>query len=231
MDSIKGFYDRVFGNNDGRFTLSDLPNSAVLVVGVIVDLVMAFAEYRVYSVGYALTKSVMLALGFVAVSSLPFYLGQLAFLYNRANNKQQAISVTMVIVGLLVSAYYGFADYIIRTNTVLTVAEGVSLPMDIDSLYLLAVSATVALIIGGLLFVYFDDGVANRRKSNRIQGKAAIAQEEITIKRDMLEKLTALRLAEEALKQAYPEDYDKLQEQFREIANKKNFTNGSGKSR
>lgn len=231
MDTIKGFYDRVFGNNDGKFTIKDLPNSAVLIVGIIVDLVMAFAEYRVYSVGYVLTGSVMLALGFVAVSSLPFYLGQLAFLYNRANNKQQYISVSMVLMGLLVSAYYGFADYIIQTNTVLTVANGVSIPMDITTLYSLAVSATVALIIGGLMFVFVDDGVANRRKSNRLQGRASIAQEEIEIKRELLEKLTALRNAEEALKIAYPNDYARLQEQFEAAANKQNPTNGNGKPR
>lgn len=226
---IKRFYDQVFGNRDGKLTAADLPNHAVLIVAGVVDLVMLFAEYRVYSVGHALTASVMLALGFVAVSSLPFYLGQVAFLYNRANPAQQRISVGMVAMGLLVSAYYGFADYIFQTNTVINVANGIAVNLDVNTLYIVAVSCTVALIVGGLLFVFFDDGVANNIKKNRIQGRASIAQEEITIKRKLLAELTALRADEEALKSQYPEDYERLQMEFSE--NKKDFTDGNGKRR
>lgn len=224
---IKNFYDRVFGNNDGKFTISDLPNNAVLIVALVVDFVMMFAEYRVYSVGHALTNSVMLALGFVAVSSLPFYLGQLAFLYNRANKVQQYISVSMVAMGLFVSAYYGFADYIVQTNSVLTLANGVSLPVDINSLYILAVSGTAVIIVSGLLYVFFDDGIANKLKKNRIQGRAKIAQEEIDIKRKLLADLTALRKDEDALRTQYPQDYDRLQAEFEAIANKTK-TRGNG---
>jgi hypothetical protein len=226
---IKRFYDQVFGNRDGKLTAADLPNHAVLIVAGVVDLVMLFAEYRVYSVGHTLTSSVMLALGFVAVSSLPFYLGQVAFLYNRANAKQQFISVAMVSMGLLVSAYYGFADYIFQTKTVLQVANGVTISIDVNTLYIVAVSCTVALIVGGLLFVFFDDGVANNIKKNRIQGRASIAQEEITIKRKLLAELTALRADEEALKSQYPEDYDRLQMEFSE--KKSDPTVGNGKHR
>lgn len=227
--NIKEFYDNVFGNRDGKFTPADLPNYAVLIVGLIVDLLMLFAEYRVYSVGNALTNNTMLALGFVAVSSLPFYMGQLAFLYNRANSWQQGISVGMVIMGLLVSAYYGFADFIIQTNTTLVIANGVSLSVDVQTLYALAVIGTVCIILAGLLYVFFDDGIANTLKKNRIIGRAGIAREEITIKRKLLADLTALRHDEEALKTQYPQDYDRLQEEFAAIANKKkNPTHGNG---
>jgi len=225
---IKKFYDRVFGNNDGKLTAADLPNHAVLIVAGVVDLVMLFAEYRVYSVGLALTHSVMLALGFVAVSSLPFYLGQLAFLYNRANWMQQTIAVLMVSMGLLVSAYYGFSDYILQSKLAVQVVDGVSLELDVNSLYFLAVSCTVLLILGGLLYVFFDDGVANNLKKNRILGRASIARDEITIKRSLLADLTALRADEEALKSQYPEDYERLQMQFEDT---KNPTSGDGKRR
>lgn len=228
--NIKLFYDRIFGNSDGKFTAADLPNHAVLIVAGVVDLVMLFAEYRVYSVGHSLTNSVMLAFGFVVVSSLPFYLGQLAFLYNRANKTQQGIAVGMVIMGLLVSAYYGFADYIFQTNVILQVANGVSIPVNANTLYTVAVSCTVLLIVGGLLYVFFDDGVANNIKRNRIQGRAAIAQQELTIKRQLIAELTALRADEEALKSQYPEDYERLQMQFSDKADK-NPTSGNGKPR
>jgi hypothetical protein len=228
MDNVKRFYDRVFGNNDGKFNAADLPNSAVMIVAGVVDLVMLFAEYRVYSVGYVLTKSVMLAFGFVAVSSLPFYLGQLAFLYNRANWKQQTISILFVLMGLLVSAYYGFADYIFKTNTTIQISEAVSLPLDVSTLYVVAVSCTAVLIVGGLLFVFFDDGFANKRKRNQILGRASLAQEEINIKRDLLKDLTALRADEEALRSQYPQDYERLQVQFeKKVRDNKNPTNGN----
>lgn len=223
---IRKFYDRVFGNNDGKFDAKDIPNHAVWIVGLVVDLVMLFAEYRVYSVGYALTNDVWLAMGFVLVSSLPFYLGQLAFLYNKANGKQQTIAVSMVVMGLFVSAYYGFADYILQTNTTIDITNVVSFDLNLNTLYVLAVSGTVALIVGGLLYVFFDDSVANNLKKNRIQGRAKIAQEEITIKRQLLADLTALRADEEALRSQYPEDYERLQVQFE---NNKNPTGGSGK--
>lgn len=222
---IKKWYDNVFGNRDGKFDAKDLPNHAVLIVALVVDLVMLFAEYRVYQVGLTLTTSAVLAFGFVMVSSLPFYLGQIAFLYNRANGKQLVISVLMVLMGLLVSAYYGFADYIIQTDTTLELYD-VSLTLDAGTLYVLAVVCTAALIIFGLLYVFLDDGFANTLKRNRIQGKAQIASEEIDIKRNLLAKLTALRADEEALRSQYPEDYERLQVQFEDT---KNPTGGNGK--
>jgi hypothetical protein len=219
------FYDNIFGNRDGKLTAADLPNHSVLIVAAVVDFVMLFAEYRVFSVGYKLTNSVMLALGFVAVSSLPFYLGQLAFLYNRANGRQQFISVGMVVMGLLVSAYYGFADYV---NEAL-VYNGVNIQnVDTTTPYLVAVVCTVLLIVGGLLYVFVDDGVANNLRKNRIQGRANVATEEISIKRELIAKLTALRAEEEALRSQYPEDYDLLQVQFGHKADV-NPTNGDGK--
>ena len=59
--NIKQWYDRVFGNNDGRFTMADLPNKAVLIVGIVVDILFMFAEYRVWMVGHNLTNNVTLA--------------------------------------------------------------------------------------------------------------------------------------------------------------------------
>ena len=228
MNSIQKFYDKVFGNNDGKFTAKDLPNKAVLIVGLVVDLLYLLAEWRVYSVGLALTGSFLLALGFVAISSVPFYLGQLAFMYNQANKPQQWISVLMVLMGLFVSAYYGFADYILQTNTQIQLANGVLFNVDVNTLYILAVSGTVALIVGGLLFVFVDDTFANNLTKNRIQAKARLAREEIAIRRDLLLDLTSLRADEEALRRQYPDDYDILIGQF---AGKENPTSGNGNKR
>lgn len=231
FDEAKKFYDRVFGNRDGKFDVNDLPNHAVLVVVAVADVVMLFAEWRVFSVGYSLTSSIALALGFVAVSSVPFYLGQLAFRYNRANGIQQAIGVGMVLMGLGVSAYYGFADYIIAANSTLTVSSGVTLAIDANSLYAVAVVCTVVLIVSGLGYGLVDDEFYTMLKQQRIMSRANNARREIDIKRGLLADLRKLREEEEALKSEYPADFDALQEQFVRAANKQaNPTTGNGRN-
>ncbi len=225
FEKVTEFYDRVFGNRDGKFTWADLPGHAVLIVGGVVDLVMLFAEVRVYQVGMKLTNSPLLAGGFVVVSSLPFYLGQIAFLYNRANKRQLAISVLLVVMGLLVSAYYGFADYIFQTNTALDL-NGFVVPLDANSLYIVAVCCTALLILSGLFYVLVDDGIANKLKNNRLQARAASYAEEVEIKRALLAKFKTLREDEKDLQTQYPDDFERVQDEF---AGKKNPTNGSGK--
>lgn len=226
--NIKQWYDRVFGNNDGKFTMADLPNKAVLIVGLVVDVLFLFAEYRVWMVGHALTNNTLLALGFVAVSSLPFYLGQIAFLYNRANEKQQGIAIVMVLMGLGVSAYYGFSDFLLANSIAITNSLTVSL--DTNSLFAVAVGGTVVLILLGLLYILIDDDIANGIKAKRIEGKAKIAEHELELKSNLLAKLKAVRLQEDELKTQFPDDYEALQEQFIAAVNK-NPTSGNGNRR
>lgn len=230
--NIKQWYDKVFGNNDGRFTMADLPNKAVLIVGIVVDILFMFAEYRVWMVGHNLTNNIMLALGFVAVSSLPFYLGQVAYLYNRANGWQQGIAAGMVLMGLSVSAYYGFADFLLANSFVVT--NSITLELNTNSLFAVAVGGTVLLILSGLLYILIDDEIANTIRAKRIEGKARVAEHELELKSRLLAKLQTVRLQEDELKRQFPEDYDALQEQFlaaAKRANKQNPTQGNGNMR
>ena len=226
--NIKQLYDKVFGNNDGKFTVADLPNKSIMIVGGVVDLLVLFGEYRVYMVGYELTHNAMLALGFVAVSSLPFYLGQLAWLYNRANKWQQAISISMVVMGLGVSAYYGFADYLVANSIQLT--NKLTLSMDVNTLFGVAIGGAVLLIVSGLFYIVIDDDMANKVKANRIAGRVALAKHEAEMKRELLKELTLLAQDEEQLKSVYGEHYDELTKQFfkKATANKENPTQGGG---
>ncbi len=227
--NIKQWYDRVFGNNDGKFTMADLPNKAVLIVGLVVDVLFLFAEYRVWMVGHALTNNALLALGFVAVSSLPFYLGQIAFLYNRANEKQQGIAIVMVLMGLGVSAYYGFSDFLLANS--IAVTNSLTVTLDTNSLFAVAVGGTVILILLGLSYILIDDDIANGIKAKRIEGKAKIAEHELELKSNLLAKLKTVRLQEDELKSQFPEDYEALQAQFLAAANSKNPTSGNGNRR
>src|SRR5574341_98342 len=65
-------------NGDGRVTLKEvfsklIPNYAVGIAFLVVDLLVLIAEYRVWDVGMKITNNNgWLAIGFVAVSALPF---------------------------------------------------------------------------------------------------------------------------------------------------------------
>lgn len=209
--SLAKWMDRVFGNNDGKLDWKDIPNGAPGIVMLVVDVLMLLAEYRVFSAGYSLTNDTLLSLGFVAVSSVPFYLGQLAWLYNKANWKQQLLAVLMIVMGLCVSAYFGFADYLISTVS----NVGVLLNNDPSSLYEVAIYSTVALIAGGLLYAFFDDEIANNIRANRMKAHADIVGQEMEIKRGLLAKYRDIKEEEDKLRDKYGnEEVDVLNKRF-----------------
>lgn len=202
--NLANWIDSVFGNNDGRLTLSDAAKSAPAIVAVVVDIIMLVAEYRVLEVGHRLTGSWLLAVGFVAVSSIPFYLGQLAFLYSKANTIQQVLAVGMVLMGLCISAYYGFADLLM--GTVVTVGVVKTDPLDPSTLYFVAVAATVAMIISGLIYGLCDDVIAQRIKMERMQGRAKVAEMEMGILHDLLERSVGFMDYELRLRKEYGDE-------------------------
>ena len=98
-------------NKDGKVSLKEffatlVPNYAVAIAFIVVDLLMVVAEYRVWDVGMKITGDPYKALGFVLVSGLPFYLAQILWLYPRANGWQQTIAVAMAVSALATSAQF-----------------------------------------------------------------------------------------------------------------------------
>lgn len=218
---IESFYKRVFGE---KFTLSAYALVILIAAG---DLAMLLGELRVFQVGLTLTQSKLLALGFVAVSSVPFYAGQIAFIYKRANGWQIFTAVCLVLMGLLVSAYYGFADYLIQTNTVIAVSDGVSFSVDVQSLYFVAVAGAAMFVVACLFYALVDTGIANNLKMSRMEGKAELAGREVELRRTLLKKLTDLQADEDALKSQYGEHYNEVLARFG--GKKTNPTTGDGK--
>lgn len=212
IDEVEKFYDRVFGNNDGKFNIKDLPNGAPAIVAGVVDVVMLVAEYRVFSAGLTLTHNPFLAIGFLAVSSIPFYLGQIAFLYNQANWMQKIISVLLVLMGLVVSGYFGFSDLLL--GTVVNTGVATINPVDPSTLYGVAIAGTILLILGGLSFGLVDDTIAMNLKASRIKARANVAKAEMKIKADLLSEMRQLRIDENKLRGDYQEDYDHVDSQF-----------------
>lgn len=210
--SLASWLDEVFGNRDGKLDFKDLPNGAPGIVLLIVDILMLVAEYRVFSAGYTLTQNTLLAIGFVAVSSVPFYLGQLAWLYNKANWQQQVLAIGMILMGLSVSAYYGFTDYIL--STVSSVAN-ITIVDSVGNLYATAVYSTVALVLGGLLYGFFDDEIANKIKENRMMGRAKVVEREMDIKAKLLDKYSKVKEKEDVLRKQYGDaEMDRINQQF-----------------
>lgn len=208
-------WDRVFGNRDGKFDWKDIPKSAPAVVALVVDVIMLVVEWRVYDVGIRLTRNFFAALGFVAVSSIPFYLGQLAYLYNRANRRQQAIAVLMVLMGLGVSAFLGFADlfigYSVQIDGTTTFPLGGT-----GMLFTVVIFATTFLIVGGLLYGLFDDQIAMRLKETRMRAQFEAAKKELELMEKLALEGERISDTEDRLRKRFGDEYfDGITDKFR----------------
>ncbi|MCP4143215.1 MAG: hypothetical protein GY755_23495 [Chloroflexi bacterium] len=195
--NLAEWIDKNFGNRDGRLTIKDFLGNAPMVAFVVADLVMLIAEYRVFMVGMELTNDdYILSLGFILVSSLPFYLGQIFFLYNDANGKQKAIAVAFILAGLSVSGYYGLADYLI--------ANGMTI--NAEMAFVVAITATIGIISGSILFATIDDKISAKRRHNELKRQAKEKEMEMQIRKSLLEKAEALEKQEAKLRQIYGDD-------------------------
>lgn len=166
-------------NKDGQVTIRDFidlfPNSAIAIAVIFVDLVVAVAEYRVWDVGYQMTGDPYKALGFVLVSAIPFYLGQLFWLYPVANGVQKAIAVAMVIASLYTSWIFGTAD--------------LSQSYDVTEIVAMVVNMTAGYIVIVLGYILFDDGIKAHRLKKQAEGRAAREREYQRIARAVLREL------------------------------------------
>lgn len=160
-DYVRNVFDL---NKDGRVTVQEffsalLPNYAVGIVLVVVDLLMLVGEYRVWHVGMTITdQNPFLALGFVLVSGLPFYLSQLMWLYPRATGIQQTIAVLILGSSLYTSAQFGLAD--------------LSKTYDVARLVRIVIILTIGYVVALLLYVLSDKSFRLYRASVRAKDNA-----------------------------------------------------------
>ncbi len=166
-------------NRDGRVNVRDLidlfPNSAIAIAMAFVDLVVLVAEYRVWDVGYQMTHNEFKALGFVAVSAVPFYLGQVFWLYPVANFFQKCIAVGMVASSLYTSWVFGTAD----------LTQGYNLP----ALVSIVTNMTAGYIVVVLAYILLDDGIKAYRMKKQIEGQARQEADYQRIVRSVLREL------------------------------------------
>jgi hypothetical protein len=150
-------------NKDGKVTFKEffatlLPNYAVAIAFIVVDLLMLVAEYRVWDVGMAITGDRLKALGFVLVSAVPFYLAQILWLYPRANGWQQAIAVAMGIAALVTSAQFGLAD--------------LSQIYDVDRIVTRVIWLSGAYIVALLIYIVIDKNIRLMRAKVKAREQA-----------------------------------------------------------
>lgn len=153
---IKGVFDT---DKDGSVSIKEtflgVAGSAPLVIAIFVEILVMVAEFRVWDLGVNITGgNFVKALGFVLISAVPFYLGQLAWLYPRANGWQKFIGLAMVAGGLITSMIFGRVDLMIGID-ILVMSE-----VDVVSASTTMLAVYVA---AGLFYLWMDDGVTQMR--------------------------------------------------------------------
>ena len=180
VQNLSDYVNKVLDTNgDGQITFRDFvdlfPSSAVAIAIIFIDVVVLISEYRVWDVGYQMTDDPYKAIGFVVVSAVPFYLGQIFWLYPTANTIQKVISVVMVASSLYTSWVFGTAD--------------LSRSYDVKAIVGMVTNLTAGYIVVTLAYVLFDDGIKANRLKKQAQGKAAREKEYQKITREVLREL------------------------------------------
>jgi len=180
VQSLGEYVNKVLDTNgDGHITFRDFvdlfPSSAVAIAIVFIDLVVLVSEYRVWDVGYQMTDDPFKAIGFVLVSAVPFYLGQIFWLYPTANSIQKVISVIMVATSLYTSWVFGTAD--------------LSRSYDVSAIVSMVTNLTAGYIVITLAYVLWDDGIKANRMKKQAQGAAAREKDYQKITREVLREL------------------------------------------
>jgi hypothetical protein len=180
MGSLRDYVHAVLDTNkDGKITFRDFldmfPNHSVAIAVIFIDLIVAVGEYRVWDVGYKMTSDPFKAIGFVLVSAVPFYLGQLFWMYSTANGLQKWIAAGMVASSLYTSWIFGTAD--------------LSREYDVDKIVQMVMNMTAGYIVAALVYVVRDDGISAHRMKKQAEGAAKREKEYQEITRQVLREL------------------------------------------
>lgn len=210
QNRLRDYVRRVLDvNKDGRVTIKDLlelfPNYSVAIAFIFVDILVAVAEYRVYDVGYQMTGDPYKAIGFVLVSAIPFYLGQLFWLYPVANAIQKWIAGAMVATALYTSWIFGTAD--------------LSKTYDADALVQVVTNMTAGYIIAAIAYILIDDGIKAQRMQKLVEGQAQREKAYLAVTRAVLTELQTTQKLQQTIELEFG-DADMVQEQLDRLRKK-----------
>lgn len=190
---VRGVLDT---NGDGVVNIKDVmglfPNYAVAIAVLFLDIVVGIAEYRVWDFGVQLTGDPLKAAGFVVLSAVPFYLGQLFWLYPRANLIQITISIAMIVGAIYTSWLFGTAD--------------LTSDYDTGAIFQMVTNLTVGYIVVVLIYIISDNGIKAHRL--KVQARAAAQQEAEyqAITREVLQELNKTMALQRATENEFDAD-------------------------
>jgi len=168
IETLNEYMVKVFDKNkDGVVTFKEFmtifPSYAVGLAIVFVDLLVLVAEYRVWDFGYTVTGDAFKAIGFVLVSAVPFYLGQVFWLYPRATLIQKAISIAFIGMSLYTSYQFGAAD--------------LTQKYDVNSIFGFMLELFVGYVVATLVYIVVDPTIKKNRAVINAKDNAKFEEE------------------------------------------------------
>lgn len=198
LDKLSDYMSDVFdANGDGKIdykeVLHRISHFAPALAMIVVDLLVLVAEFRVWDMGMTMTKNEYKAVGFVLVSALPFYLGQVLWIYPRGSGIQKTIAVAVMIGGLFSSAMFGRADLFLGYD------------LNFDATYLLSavVNLTIAYIVVLIVYVVIDPGIKAWRMKIKAKASAQQQADFLQITRGIMEEMRKTQLAQKELEKEF----------------------------
>lgn len=162
---IKSIFD---SDKDGEVSPKEMfiaaASLAPIAIALFVEILVGVSEVRVWDLGMQITNdNAWKAIGFVLISAVPFYLGQVAWLYPRANNWQKFIGLCTIAGGLITSAIFGRADLLIGINAINMT--------EVDIVYM-STALIPVYIVAGLIYLWQDAGIQQLRVRVKAKHKA-----------------------------------------------------------
>lgn len=196
---VRGVLDR---NKNGRIDLHEIlslfPNFAIAIAALFVDLVVLVGEYRVFDFGMKISDGdIFKAAGFVLASAVPFYLGQLFWLYPRANGLQRFIAASMMAGGLWMSATMGFADLTKQINVQGTVNN--------------VIWFSVGCVVATIVYIMRDEGIMAWRMKVTTLAAADLEKIKHEVMRSTLKSLKETMKVQDDIVQEFGEEAVKAQ--------------------
>ena len=183
----KGIAALLQDEKEGWFERAIVSNAPLIIV-IFANLVVIFADYRVYDVMYTITGSWWKSLSASLACAVPFFLWEISWQYNHTTDGWRTTSLFMAGVAFLTSIVLGVADFV-----------GMTSPEWATLLLGGVVVLTGAHTVVAFLYYYNDPDVARRRRKSQALAKmqdqdlnTQVAQSLLESGRELLNVITQL---------------------------------------
>ena len=204
--------------DNGNWFQDSVVSSAPAIMGAFANLVVLFAEIRVFDVVYRLTGVWWKALGASFACAVPFLLWEIGWQYNHTTESWRKISLGMAGLAFVTSIILGVADYV-----------GIVGAEWADFLLGAVVILTGVHTVVGFLYYYNDPNVAHRRHKAQALGQMLDQEVNAQVAGQLLESGNNLLRVIKGLEGQYdPEDVESVLRILQ--GKKKSAPSGGGKN-